>query len=143
VVDVYIRNGMDMNAKIGNNKSVLSYAIESNNKELFDLLMKRNVKLPVEKELRNQLFHAVVQLGYQDIADTLLKKGTSLSGIDYIGRSLLHNAVIGKNIKWIDLLISKKVDLNKLDNFGRTPLHYAVEQGQADITKTLVKMVQQ
>lgn len=139
VVDVFIRNGMDMNAKIGNNNSVLSYAIESNNKELLDLLIRKNIKLPEEKELRDQLFHAAVKLGFQDFADTLMKKGASLSGTDNFGRSLLHNAVIGKNVKWIYLLITKKVDLNKPDNFGRTPLHYAVELEQADIAKALMK----
>jgi ankyrin repeat protein len=139
VVDVLISNGMDVNVKDVNNKTVLIYAIEKNNKEMIKLLLKKNAKLPEEKEMMDQFLHSAVLFGFQDIAEKLVKSGASLSSIDNKGRSLLHNAVIGNNLKWIDLLIAKHIGINQLDSFNRTPLHYSVEQGQIDITKLLMK----
>jgi ankyrin repeat protein len=139
VVNVLISNGMDVNVKDGNKKTALIYAIENNKKEMIELLIKKNAKLPKGKKMMNQFLHCVVFFGFQDIAEKLVKNGASLSSIDKNGRSLLHNAVIGKNLKWIDLLIAKHLGINQLDSFNRTPLHYSVEQGQLDITKLLVK----
>jgi L-ascorbate metabolism protein UlaG (beta-lactamase superfamily) len=130
---------MDVNVKDVNKKTALIYAIEKNNKEMIELLLKKNAKLPEEKELMDQVLNSAVLYGFQDIAEKLVKNGASLSSIDKNGRSMLHNAVIGNNLKWIDLLIAKHLNINQLDSFRRTPLHYSVEQGQLDITKLLVQ----
>jgi ankyrin repeat protein len=139
VVDVLISNGMDVNAKDLNKKTALIFAIENNKKEMVELLLKNNSRLPEENEMMNQVLHSAVLYGFQDISEKLVKNGASLLSIDNKGRSLLHNAVIGKNLKWIDLLIAKHLDINKLDSFNRSLLHYSVEQGQLDITKLLIQ----
>jgi ankyrin repeat protein len=139
VVNVLISNGMDVNVKDGADKTALVYAIEENNKEIIELLLKHNAKLPEEKDIINQVLHSAVLYGLQNIAEELLKNGASLTGVDNNGRSLLHNAVIGANLNWIDLLIEKNLDIKKVDSFMRMPLHYSVEANQLDITKLLLK----
>ena len=139
VVGVLIAYGIDVNVKDGKNKTALVYAIESNNREIIDLLLKANTKFPEEQELMNLCLHSAVLYSLQDIADKLLEKGASLSGVDNYGRSLLHNAVIGENLKWVELLCEKNIDINKEDSFKRIPLHYSVESNQLEITKSLIK----
>ena len=139
VVGVLIAYGMDVNVKDGKNKTALVYAIESNNREIIDLLLKANTKFPEEQELMNLCLHSAVLYNLQDIAEKLIENGASLSGVDNFRRSLLHNAVIGNNLKWIDLLLAENLNINKFDIFKRTPLHYSVELNQLDITKSLVQ----
>ena len=139
VVGVLIAYGMDVNVKDGKNKTALVYAIESNNREIIDLLLKANTKFPEEQELMNLCLHSAVLYNLQDIAEKLIENGASLSGVDNFRRSLLHNAVIGNNLKWIDLLLAENININKFDIFKRTPLHYSVELNQLDITKSLVQ----
>ena len=139
VVGVLIAYGMDVNVKDGKNKTALVYAIESNNREIIDLLLKANTKFPEEQELMNLCLHSAVLYNLQDIAEKLIENGASLSGVDNFRRSLLHNAVIGNNLKWIDLLLAENLNINKVDIFKRTPLHYSVELNQLDITKSLVQ----
>ncbi|MDA3839594.1 MAG: ankyrin repeat domain-containing protein [Patescibacteria group bacterium] len=139
VVEVFLNHSIDVNVTDFENKTALIYAIENNKKEMIDLLLKANAKLPEEQELINPCLHSAVLNSLQDIADKLLENGASLSGFDNNGRSLLHNAVIGKNLKWTDLLIAKNIQINKLDSFNRTPLHYSVELNQLNITKLLIQ----
>ncbi len=139
VVGVLIAYGIDVNVKDGKNKTALVYAIESNNREIIDLLLKANTKFPEEQELMNLCLHSAVLYNLQDIAEKLIENGASLSGVDNFRRSLLHNAVIGNNLKWIDLLLAENLNINKFDIFKRTPLHYSVELNQLDITKSLVQ----
>jgi len=139
VVGVLLDYGIDVNVKDGKNKTALVYAIENNNREIIDLLLKANAKFPEEQELQNLCLHSAVLYNLQDIAEKLIENGASLSGIDNFRRSLLHNAVIGNNIKLIDLLLAEKLNVNKVDIFKRTPLHYSAELNQLDITKSLVQ----
>jgi ankyrin repeat protein len=139
VVGVLIAYGIDVNVKDGKNKTALVYAIETNNREIIDLLLKANTKFPEEQELMNLCLHSAVLYSLQDIADKLLEKGASLSSTDNNGRSLLHNAVIVENLKWVELLCEKNIDINKEDSFKRIPLHYSVESNQLEITKSLIK----
>lgn len=139
VVHLLLSNGMDVNVADFDNKTALVYAIEGNNRDIIDLLVEVNAKLPEEKELINQVLHSAVFFGLQDIAEQLVNNGATLSSIDNKGRSLLHNAIRGNNLKWIDLLNKNNIEINQLDSFERTPLHYSVEQNQLDITKSLVQ----
>jgi len=139
VVGILIAYGIDVNVKDGENKTALVYAIENNNREIIDLLLKANAKFPEEQELMNLCLHSAVLYNLQDISEKLTENGASLSGVDNFRRSLLHIAVIGNNLKWIDLLLAENININKFDIFKRTPLHYSVELNQLDITKSLVK----
>ena len=73
VVNVLISNGMDVNVKDGADKTALIYAIEENNREIIDLLLKHNAILPEEQELMNHCLHSAVLYSLQDIADKLLE----------------------------------------------------------------------
>lgn len=139
VVDVFIKKGVDVNVKDGENKTALYYAIRNNNRELADLLLKNNAVLPTEQELLDQCLLSAVRYSFQDIAETLMKEGASLSALNQKGQGVLHNAVIGNNLKWIDLLLDRKTNCNLLDRYSRTPLHYSVEQNQFEISERLLQ----
>ena len=51
VVNVLISKGMDVNVKDVNKKTALIDAIENNKKEMVELLLKNNAKLPEDKEM--------------------------------------------------------------------------------------------
>ena len=131
VVNVLIRNGVDVNFKDGSNKTALIYAIENNHRDLIDLLLLNNANLPEEQELMNQCLHSAALYDLQDITKSLIKNGAEINSIDCTNRTALNIAHALGHIEIAAFLESKGGILSepkifKIDGDSDEPLQIKV-----------------
>ena len=112
IVDVLIRNGLDVNAKVKASR--------------------------LDKDMTP--LHIAAGKGNIKVAKALIKNGADITAkLFSYGYTPLHLAVKNKQIEFVKLLISSGADVNAKDNSEETPLDMAIYKNQKEMTDLLKK----
>jgi ankyrin repeat protein len=111
---------------------LLCMAIENNNKNIQDILLKKGAQLNLAEASK---------LGRIDIVKTLLQEqGTDINCTDRFGETALLNAVKHDCLDIVRVLLATTlaIDVNRGDFIQRTPLFHAVQMKQREIVEALL-----
>ena len=153
-VKQHLADGVDVNAKDGDDDTPLDEAVSEGEKEIADLLRKHggkngnnwfgDDKAEKSKPLKNKVpdisIHDAATEGDIEIVKQHLAVGADVElKCVNCGGTVLGHAVSGGHIEIVELLISKSADVNtKFDDNGATPLHLAAVSGHKEIVELLI-----
>ncbi len=126
-----------VNYKDSKNMVALAYAIEKNDKKMFDLLIENgaNVKIPILNK-SSLLIHYVSILNYTMIED-LISAGVDINYQDKLGMTALMHAIEKTNINAVNILLRNDFDKDLTDFSGKN-IHEYAERSRNVIIKKLV-----
>ena len=140
--DLLIANDADVNATVGEtagrDMSALSYAIESGNRRMQTVLLKKGASPNVHSVNAEPLFHEVVSAGDAETAALLLqhKADPNVSSSD--GMTPLKSAIRQESLDLIDLLIENGADPSFATDKADPPLLAAIELGNIAAVNQLI-----
>ncbi|MBN1469865.1 MAG: ankyrin repeat domain-containing protein [Fusobacteriaceae bacterium] len=122
------------------NKTISDWAIETNNNEILNAIMKKSTNLTKSINGKSPLELLIDNNKFDEIKALIESNGLNLD--DFIDenktKTLLSEAIVKNNLDFINYLISKKVDINKKVKDGFTPLMIAVMNDNLEVTKLLI-----
>jgi len=136
-----IEQGADVNQKNGWHRTALVIAIEKNNTEIIDILLKNNADINAEDEdpLSSTALETAVYKKNYDLIKYLLEKKVKKA---HINKSLMF-ALNQKDSVSVGFLLDHCSDINDLDKFKQglkqDPVYYAIQMRDANIVRMLIK----
>jgi tetratricopeptide (TPR) repeat protein/ankyrin repeat protein len=142
LLDIFIKNGADINTSSSKQKSLIGISIESNSNKCFNYMIKNNVNLNVEVLGGGTLIHNALKNKNLEAFDNLLLSKIQTNIVDDEGNTILSLVVQnGQNDELIKLT-SKRNDINpNLPNKREIyPIHFAIQSNRLDIIKNLISL---
>ena len=140
IAKLLIKYGADLNKRSPENVGILEIAIDEDNLEMVELLIKSGIEL--EYKAQNYLmspFHRAVSNGHYDIAKLLISHGADINSRLGDENTPMHTAIMVKNIRMVKLLLSHGVDINIKGIGNHTPLQTAVTIWHYEIVEFLLE----
>jgi len=137
-VTAYLDQGIDINAKDEQGKTVLFYAVRGNHKDIVKLLVAKGADINArDKGGYTPLCYAIWN-DDKDLAGFLISKGADVTLTAEKDYPPIYYAVWNDDLDTVKLLVAKgaKFDVKVLDD--RTAFHYALSQGSKDIVEFFV-----
>jgi ankyrin repeat protein len=104
-----------------------------------DLLSIEGIDVNIKDEYEVVPLHYAVYGGHKEIVEALIKAGAYVNVQDENGVSTLHYAVSEGHKEIVEALIKAGANLNAQDNTDLRPLHSAVTKGHKEIVEALIK----
>ncbi len=118
--EILIKNPFLVNQKDNKGETLLSYAIERDKNEIFDLLLTSPVlDLNYQNKEGNSYLHLSVQFEREEMVSKLIKKGIFLNFQNNDGNTALHFAHLIGNKNIINLLNNTNIDFTIKNNLGK------------------------
>jgi ankyrin repeat protein len=113
--------------------TALEYAAQAGSKKIVELLIEKNIIIPIDPPNGNRLLHFSVQNGLRNLMKILVEKGvsTKISG-------LLHSAATNGQDEIIKDLLNLRININQVSQ-GWTPLHIASYNGKISTIELLLE----
>ena len=129
----------DLNAAPADGDTPLHWAVENDDLEAVDLLLKGGAHVDAaDRDGMTPLFYAVTN-GNASITERLLTGGANPNGAAQAGDTLLMIAARGKSIDILQALLGKGADVNAADQTAQeTPLMWAVHANNVTAVKILL-----
>ena len=105
--------------------SLLHYAIQSNNKEIFEYFVSSGISLNVENRFKNSLLHLASKHNSIDIARFLIAEVLNIEAEDYNKDTPFSKA---SSIEMIQLFLDNGVDINTTTKGGYSLLHKGISK---------------
>ncbi|NPV02938.1 MAG: hypothetical protein HPY53_16310 [Brevinematales bacterium] len=146
IANLLIQNGCNVKAvlyKDGWNYSIIGYAIEINNYEVIQSLIKVGVNINDYCKYEGTAEYtplgvAILKEDYK-LINELIENGANLNSFCISGHTPLTCSVTQKDVNMTAFLIEKGADINKPNEWSYTPLAFAIETGNLDIFYLLIK----
>lgn len=144
ITNILLNTGkLNLNAADKENYTVIYYAVQSNNSNIIELLIKNGADIRcIHTTNRTPLHWAVLNRTWKSLS-TLLKYDADINAKDRNMKTPLHYAAQEGYIEGIKILVkryeSMRIDINTVEIKGRTPLHLAAMRGHLEAVKYLVK----
>jgi ankyrin repeat protein len=117
--EILIKNPFLVNQKDKKGETLLSYAIERDKNEIFDLILTSPVlDLNYQNKEGNSYLHLAVQFEREEMVSKLIKKGIFLNFQNNDGNTALHFAHLIGNTNIIKILIENNIDFTLKNNLG-------------------------
>lgn len=132
-VKLLLKRGLDVNAMDSQGHTALKVAIDANQTEVFQILLKRgaNKNLPFPESLQQKKgiypIHLSAIKGRQDICNTLLETGENINRKDQLGNSPLYHAVKSDKQDMVAFLLEKGADIYSKNLNGETLLSLPIK----------------
>lgn len=141
--DLLMKNHADVNLSMGKatggwEMTALSYATESGDKEIQDILLNAGAKIEIAGTGGDPLICEAVEARDMDLITRLLDKGVNCQVLSSKKRSPLMTAVLQEDPDLVDLLLSKGADPSFADTDGMAPLSMAVKLGNLVIVHQIL-----
>ena len=118
--EILIKNPFLVNQKDKKGETLLSYAIERDKNEIFDLILTSPVlDLNYQNKEGNSYLHLAVQFEREEMISKLIKKGIFLNFQNNEGNTALHFAHLTGNKNIINLLNNSNIDFTIKNNLGK------------------------
>ena len=118
--EILIKNPFLVNQKDKKGETLLSYAIERDKNEIFDLILTSPVlDLNYQNKEGNSYLHLAVQFEREEMISKLIKKGIFLNFQNNEGNTALHFAHLNGNKNIINLLNNSNIDFTIKNNLGK------------------------
>ena len=118
--EILIKNPFLVNEKDKKGETFLSYAIERDKNEIFDLILTSPVlDLNYQNKEGNSYLHLAVQFEREEMVSKLIKKGIFLNFQNNDGNTALHFAHLIGNKNIINLLNNNNIDFTIKNNLGK------------------------
>lgn len=145
IVNLFIDNQADINAKNKDCNAPLHLAIEKRDLKVVEALIKRKADINLQNNNGHTPLHLATKMEDSHIIGILLKNGADINKKDFSGNSAFHLAVKNRPDDVVEKLLDiipntnvNKVVNNKNDD-GDTPLHLAASKGEFNTVKILVQ----
>lgn len=141
-----MNNNFDINITDNNNTSFIMYAVITNNIELVEFLIKKNIKIDVEKN-EMSIITLSIYYSFNEITKLLIDYDKQNVGIGLINyrdkndRTPLHHAIKYNNEFAIDLLLESGANVNIVDVDNYNSLFYAIKNRSINICKKIIKKI--
>ena len=114
-------------------KELYRYAAESDNVEMIELYMPKDVEY-----LDQIAIHSALNGGYR-VLSYVLENNYEVNKRLEDNKTLAHYCAIGGSVKCLKLLIKNKIEINTFDNLHRSPIHYACIHNRYEMVKELLR----
>jgi len=110
--------------------SPLFYAMRSQQKEIFELLLDKDADIDYVNNRSQNLLLLALELGFNDMIPYLINNtNINLMFVDHNGWSAMHYAIEHKDVKTVFMLMDKAPGLLRYKNkFGNTPLLLSLDK---------------
>ncbi|HKU65466.1 MAG TPA: ankyrin repeat domain-containing protein [Rhizomicrobium sp.] len=129
----------NVNARLPDKSSVLSWAIDRQDAEMVQRLLSAGAKVNVTDGEGTTPLALACELGGPQIVSSLLKSGADAKTVRADGISALALCAATSSPEALSALIAKGADVNAADPQGQTPLMWAAAKGRTDNIAVLVK----
>ncbi|XP_062607053.1 ankyrin repeat domain-containing protein 50-like [Saccostrea cucullata] len=138
--DVLARSKADLNKMDDKRRSLLCYAVESNEERIVRILLHKKVEVNTADEPNKMTpLHYAADKNLYDIVKLLVKEHANINATDSCGRTPLHIASRNGNFEIVEHLVRNGADVNKADFAGDGPWEYAFEKHRKEIMMYLAK----
>ncbi|MCE3231803.1 MAG: serine/threonine-protein phosphatase 6 regulatory ankyrin repeat subunit B-like [Rickettsiaceae bacterium] len=134
------KNGVDINAKLGEEATALHIAAKEGHADIAALLIDLGADLEARSEVDDTPLNLAVEYGHADIATLLINRGADVNAKDCVNSTPLHSAAICGDTSIAALLIDRGACLEeKGGDRCYTPLQTAFERGNTSIAALLIE----
>ena len=119
-------------------RSLLHWTVACRQKEVFDWLVDRGIKINGEDNVQETPMHIAVGYNRETYFDRLLGLQADDTWVRQYGASLLEKAVMNKSQTFLQKLIENGADINSTNTRGSTPLEIALRIGAKEISAWLI-----
>jgi len=143
LVVMLIDEGIDVNARDEDGRTLLHVAADCSQKEVVKLLLDKGADVNAETHSRWSVsgltpLHEAAGGGDHAVAELLIDGGAQVDARDSAGRTALHVAVVNRRYEAAKLLVHRGADVNLRDEDGDSPLYLAVTSGDGSIAQLLI-----
>jgi ankyrin repeat protein len=124
-VELFIKAGMNVDARSNNGYTALMLASAYNNFEVVKLLIENRANANVKDNDGYTALMFASPKGYLEVATLLIESGADVNARNDAGETALMIASLNSNIRMAQLLIKDGADVNAKSNNGNTALKYA------------------
>lgn len=119
-------------------KSLLHWAVACKQKEVFDFLIRKGIKINGIDNQEKTPLHVAVQFDNEEYFDYLIKLQPNSDWQSNYGASLLELAVLNENKTLVEKLVAIRIDINITNSRGSTALEISQRIGAKDFSEFLL-----
>ncbi|EAX91611.1 ankyrin repeat protein, putative [Trichomonas vaginalis G3] len=138
LLEYFISNGADINAKDRIGLTPLHSAAKNNSKETAEILISNGADINAKDRIGLTPLHYAAKYNNKEIAEILISNGADINAKDEDGSTPLHYAAMNNSKETAEILISNGADINAKDIIGLTPLHYAAMNNSKETAEILI-----
>ncbi|EAX88437.1 ankyrin repeat protein, putative [Trichomonas vaginalis G3] len=138
LLEYFISNGADINAKDKYGCTPLHYTASNNWKETAEILISNGADINAEGKYGCTPLHYTASNNSKETAEILISNGADINAKTEIGFTPLHLAARENSKETAEILISNGADINAKDKDGFTPLHYAAKENSKETAEILI-----
>ncbi|EAY09467.1 hypothetical protein TVAG_126280 [Trichomonas vaginalis G3] len=138
LLEYFISNGADINAKDGDESTPLHYAASDNNKKTAEILISNGADINAEDADGCTPLHYAASNNSKETAEILISNGADINAENKYRWTPLHLAATNNRKEIAEILISNGADINAENKDGWTPLHYAASNNSKETAEILI-----
>ncbi|WP_298551345.1 ankyrin repeat domain-containing protein [uncultured Algibacter sp.] len=127
-----------INVKDNRGKSLLHWAVACKQREVFDFLIKRNIKINETDNQEKTPLHVAVRFNNIEYLNYLIELQPNNNWQSLYGASLIEQAILNGNKEITKKLIKSGVDINIKNKRGSTALEISKRLGTKNISEFLI-----
>lgn len=127
----------DINITDDSGRSLLHWAVACKQKETFDFLVQKGIRINVADNQEQTPMHVAVRFGNLQYFELLLRLQPSNQWISNYGASLMEKAVLNKDTVFVKKLIQSGIAINGANERGNTALEISERIGAKKVASIL------
>ncbi|KAI5492167.1 spectrin binding [Trichomonas vaginalis G3] len=138
LLEYFISNGADINAKGKYGCTPLHYAARYNSKETAEIFISNGADINAKGKYGCTPLHWAARDNSKETAEILISNGADINAKDKDEWTPLHWAASANSKETAEILISNGADINAKDKDEATPLHWAARDNSKETAEILI-----